>query len=240
MKNALLIAGLAALLIPSDAHAQMQWTDKGFVNVNFGVQAGSDSLTTVRNFDLFEEPASVTSDQSVEGGPFFEIGVGYRVWRNLTLGVAYSRVGSESDVSIAGQIPDPLLTDNPRPVTGSVSDAGHTQQAIHLQGTWMVPVTDKVDVGFAFGPTIFLVSQDIPTQVDVAEPGPTISSISVTSTDETTVGFHAGLDVNYLITPRVGVGGTARYSWGSADLEGATDNLTVGGFQIGAGLRFRF
>jgi len=240
MKNALLIAGLSVLLAPQAARAQMQWTDRGFLNVNFGVQAGSHSLNTNTTFELYDEQATIDSDQSVEGGPFFEVGVGYRAWRNLTLGVAYSRVSSDSDVSLTGSIPDPVFFDRPRPVTGSVSGAGHAQQAIHLQGTWMVPVTDRVDVGFAFGPTIFLVSQDIPSAINVAEPGPSISSITVTSSDKTTVGFHAGLDVNYLVTPRVGFGGTARYSWGSADLDGASDNLTVGGFQIGGGLRFRF
>lgn len=240
MKNALLIAGLAALLVPSDAHAQMQWTDKGFVNVNFGVQAGSHSLNTDTTFEIYEEQATISSAQDVAGGAFFEVGAGYRVWRNLTVGLTYSRLRSDSDVSITGSIPDPIQFDRPRPVSGSVGGAEHSQQALHLQGTWMVPVTDKVDVGFAFGPTIFIVSQDIPSEINVTEPGPTISSITVTDVNATTLGFHAGLDFTYLVTPRVGVGGTARYSWGSADLEGATDNVTVGGFQIGAGVRFRF
>jgi hypothetical protein len=42
------------------------------------------------------------------------------------------------------------------------------------------------------------------------------------------------------VTTRVGVGGLARYTWGSVDLAGATKSLTVGGFQIGAGVRLRF
>jgi Outer membrane protein beta-barrel domain len=240
MKNALLIAGLAALLVPTDARAQMQWTDKGFVNINFGVQAGSHSLNTDTTFELYDEQATISSQQDVAGGAFFDIGAGYRAWRNLTLGVTYSRLRSDSDVSITGSIPDPVFTDRPRPVSGSVGGAEHSQQALHLQGTWMVPITDKIDVGFAFGPTIFFVSQDIPSEIAVTEPGPTIGSINVTAENATTLGFHAGLDFTYLVTPRVGVGGTARYSWGSADLEGASDNVTVGGFQIGVGVRFRF
>ena len=55
-----------------------------------------------------------------------------------------------------------------------------------------------------------------------------------------TVGAHVGLDVAYMITKRFGVGGLARYTWGTADFAGATDKLTVGGFQIGGGLRARF
>ena len=240
MKNALMIAALAAVLTPLDAHAQMQWTDKGFVNVNFGVQTGSHDLDTNTTFDLYEEPASISSAQTIDGASFFEVGAGYRVWRNLALGVTYSRLVSDTDVGITGNVPDPVFFDRPRPVSGSVTGAEHSQNALHLQGVWMVPVTDKIDLGIGFGPTIFMVSQDVPSAVSVSEPGPTINSIDVNSADATTVGFHAGLDVTYLVTPRVGIGGVARYSWGSADIEGATDNLTVGGFQIGAGVRFRF
>ena len=54
------------------------------------------------------------------------------------------------------------------------------------------------------------------------------------------MGVHFGVDLTYMVTPRFGVGGIARYSWGSADLAGAEDSVTVGGFQIGAGLRVRF
>jgi hypothetical protein len=57
---------------------------------------------------------------------------------------------------------------------------------------------------------------------------------------KTTVGINLGVDVTYLVTKRFGVGGLARYTWGSADLDGAADKLTVGGFQIGGGLRVRF
>ena len=43
-----------------------------------------------------------------------------------------------------------------------------------------------------------------------------------------------------MINPRFGVGGMARYVWGSVDLENSTDSLKLGGFQIGGGLRVRF
>lgn len=240
MKRAVMIAGLAVLLVPCEARAQMQWTDQGFVNLNFGVQGGSHALNTETTFELYEEPAAIASGQQVQGGLFFDIAAGYLVWRNLTAGVAYSRMSSDTDGGISGSIPDLAVHDRPRPVTGSFSDASHTQHAIHLQGVWMVPVTDKVDVGVAFGPTIFIVSQDVPTAVSVTEPGPSISSVTVTTEDSTTVGFSTGIDVTYLLRPQLGVGGILRFSWGSADVPGASDNLTVGGVQLGAGVRYRF
>ena len=57
---------------------------------------------------------------------------------------------------------------------------------------------------------------------------------------KTTLGINFGVDVQYLVANKIAVGGLARYTWGSADIDGATDNLSVGGFQIGAGIRYRF
>lgn len=222
------------------ATAQMTWTNQGFVNVNLGVQAGSHDLSTDAPFELYGEQGNLSTTQDVGGAGLFDVSAGYKVWRNLTVGIAYSRVASDSDVAIAASVPDPNFFDRPRTTTGIEPGADHSENQIHLQGTWMVPVTDKVDVGVSFGPTIFQVSQDIPAAITVTEPSATLASTTVTKVDKTTVGIHFGVDANYLITPRWGAGVLVRYSWGSADLEGANDSLTVGGFQIGAGVRVRF
>ena len=234
-------AGAALVLATAqNARAQMQWTDKAFVSVNFGAQAPSQSLDTTTTPVIYGEPASFASTQDVGGGAFFDIAGGYKVWRNLAVGIGLTHVGSTADLTVNAQIPDPLFTDQPRSVTTSVPDAHHSQTAINFTGTWVMPVTDKIDVGYQFGPTIFLVSQDLPGVPTVTEPGPTITSLPLVSEDKTTVGIHFGIDVTYMINPRFGVGGIARYSWGSADLPGTDDSVTVGGFQIGGGLRVRF
>jgi len=49
-----------------------------------------------------------------------------------------------------------------------------------------------------------------------------------------------GVDVTYLLKKNYGVGAILRYTWGSVDLDGASDSLTVGGFQLGFGGRYRF
>lgn len=81
--------------------------------------------------------------------------------------------------------------------------------------------------------------QDLPGALNISEPGPTVT-VDVTQISKTTVGLNVGVDVTYLVTKKIGVGGLARYTRGSADLDGATEKLTVGGFQIGGGLRIRF
>lgn len=243
MRRSLTIAAFAtalAVTVTPDAHAQMQWTDKGFFNVNLGGQAPSHTLSAETTPEIYGEPASIRSTQDVGGGLFFDLSGGYKVWRNLAVGIGFTRVGSSGDLNVDASIPDPLVFDSPRSVTAVVPDAKHSQTSIHFTGTWMMPVTDKVDVGFQFGPTIFMVSQDLPVDFQIQEPTPTITSTSLEKLDKTTVGIHFGVDVTYIVTPRYGVGVLARYAWGSADITGANESVTVGGLQIGGGLRIRF
>jgi len=240
----MMTAGILALCVcaaPRAVAAQtMQWTDKGYVSVNAGVQVGSHNLTTSSTFPLYDEQATVATSQKVKSGGFFDIGAAYRVWGNNVLaGVTFSRTSSDATLSLNASIPDPLVTDQPRTVTSSQIGAKHSENVIHLNAIWMMPVANKLDVGVFVGPSIFIVKQDTVTTVDVTEPAPTVSA-PLTDASKTTIGFNAGVDLQYLVGKKWGVGGLARYSWGSADIGGATKNLTVGGFQIGAGVRARF
>lgn len=242
LKAAMLTLAIFALAAPA-AEAQMTWTDQGFVNASLGVQGGSRSLATSTAFDIYEETGSLSTTQEVGGGGFFDVSGGYKVWRNLAVGIGFSRAGSEADVTVSALVPDPLQFDRLRPATASATGAQYSELAVNLSGTWMMPVTDKVDVGFSFGPTIFLISQDLPGALDpgdITEPGPTIRQVRLTSVDNTSIGIHLGVDATYLVTPRIGAGVLVRYSVGSADLAGAADSLTVGGFQLGGGVRVRF
>ena len=243
MMKAVFLA-LCLCAAPRVAAAQtMQWTDKGFASVNFGFQAGSHDLTTTSNPQIYEEPAPITTSQKVKGGALFDIGAAYRVWGNNVLaGVSFTHTSSNADATVNASIPDPVVSDSPRAVQTTLNDANHSENALHFDVIWMMPVANKLDLGFFAGPTIFFVKQDTVTdltQADVVEPVPTLN-LSFNEVSKTTVGFNAGLDVQYLVAKKWGVGALARYSWGSADIDGASDNLTVGGFQIAGGLRYRF
>lgn len=218
----------------------MQWTDKGYVTVNGGVQTGSQTLATSDSFSLYEETATVTSTQKVKSGAFFDIGGAYRVWgNNLLAGVSFSHMSSDADVSVSASIPDPIRFDAPRSVSATVSGAKHTENAVHISAIWMMPVANKIDVGVFAGPSIFSIKQQTIGTPTVTEPGPAVST-PLGEVKKTSGGFHVGVDIQYMIAKRWGVGGLARYTRGSATIAGATEKLTVGGFQIGAGARVRF
>jgi hypothetical protein len=154
--------------------------------------------------------------------------------------VGYTFMSDSTDAAVTASIPDPRIFDNPRTVTTSADNLSHAEHAINLMGVWMVPVTDKVDVGISFGPTIFIVKQELPDTLTFTEPGPTVTGLTKKDVNKTTAGVNFGVDVTYLLTKKAGIGGMLRYTWGSVDLDGANDSLTVGGLQIGVGARYRF
>jgi hypothetical protein len=235
------ILALCVCATPQIATAQtMQWTDKGYVSVNVGAQAGSHELKGSGSFPLYEETATFDSTAKVKGGALFDIGGAYRVWgNNLLAGITYSHVSSKSDGSLTGSVPDPTFTDRPRAVTKAFTDLKHSENAVHINAIWMIPVANKMDVGLSAGPTIFSVKQDTIPSLTVTEPGPTVTT-TIVSASKTTVGFNFAADLQYMLRKKYGVGGFMRYSIGSVSLPGAPEKLTVGGFQIGVGGRYRF
>jgi hypothetical protein len=229
-----------SVLIPANAVAQMKWTDKAYASITAGGQAGSHTLTAQPAFTLYDEPGTLTSVQKAGGGAFLDIGGGYKVWQNLILALSFSHAGGDSDAAIAAQVPDPVEFDRHRAVTTTLSGASHSENAVHISAVWMIPVTDKIDVGVLAGPSVFMVRQELPTGLTVSEPGPNVTGVASTKVKKTTGGFDIGADVTYLLTKKIGAGLLARYTYGSVNLPDATKSLTVGGFQLGVGLRYRF
>ena len=231
---------VASVVVPASAVAQMKWTDNGYATLSVGGQAGSHTLTTQTDFTLYEETGTLTTSQKVGGGAFVDIGGGYKVWRNLVVALSFSHAGSSSDVSITAQVPDSVFTDRLRPATARLSGAKHSENVVHISAVWMVPVTDKIDVGVLAGPSVFMIKQGLANGVTVTEPDPTVNNVTSTNAKKTTGGFDLGVDATYLITKKIGAGLLARYTVASVKLPAATKSLTLGGFQFGVGARYRF
>jgi hypothetical protein len=245
MKTAALALGLT-VAFAAEAGAQMQWTDNIFVNVNGGYQIISRDFESSASFTVYEEPASLTASQSLSSEFVFDASAGYRVRKNLAIGLGFSNYITEGNVDVVARIPHPLFFDQLRTVTITAPGAKHSSLAIHIMAVWVWPYTDKIDFAISGGPSIVAVKQDLLSAVNIVpETGPSFSSptidrITVTEQRKTTVGLNAGFDANYMINTRYGVGGAVRYVVASVDLPGLSASLTVGGFQILGGLRLRF
>ena len=64
-----IVCGVCAGLA-QDAQAQTgTWADRGYLNIGFGVESGSSSLTDTQNITIYEEAGTITSRQVSNRSP---------------------------------------------------------------------------------------------------------------------------------------------------------------------------
>jgi len=218
--------------------------DRLYVHINVGAQPSSPDVTVRGGVPLYDEVATFETRGEAGGGVLVDLGGGYRVWRRMYAAVSYSRVSGDLGGPLTGQVPHPLIFDSPRPISGSVSGLDRVEHAVHLQAIWRHPISNRIDIGVALGPTIFNVSQDLVSGLQVTEGGSSVTLAGTTteSVSDSAVGFNIGVDGSYSLTRRLAVGAFVRYAGGSVDLPGSAGvvSLDAGGVQVGAGVRLRF
>ena len=245
-KTTLLVACLA-LLASTDARAQMQWTDLGFVNINGIYQVGDRSFTETLTSTVYNETATYDVRHDISGGAAFDVSGGVKVWRNLAAGFGLSIFNTSSTVALTGSVPHPVFVDRPRSVTHQEGGLDHRQLGYHFQATWVMPVTDKIDIAVFGGPSIFNVSQALVTDVEIVEVGAPfdtarVNRVVTSQSSKNGFGGNVGVDLTYLFTARVGAGLLLRWVGASVDLpaSGGNQSVEAGGFHIGGGARIRF
>jgi len=227
-----------------------------FFNVNLGGQSKEQTFTDSSTFPIYTERGAVASAHSIGGGTLFDISAGVRFWRGLGVGIAYSTIQNKNDATVSVRVPHPVIFGVSRTATATAPDLEHTENVVHLQFMWTVPVTDKLDVTLMAGPSFFTVRQTLatvraPQDISDVPPFTTVTITSLTQTDvkDSPVGVHIGADASYYVTTirGVGIGVGAFARWAGADLDLPVTNgqtrdteLKTGGPQGGIGLRLRF
>jgi hypothetical protein len=243
--TALLVFSLIAIPRASFAQA-VPFADKGFVSVNFGGQFASRTVDVSSSIDLYGETATAAASTKIKSGALFDIGGAYRVWgKNVLAGVFYSHAGSKSNATLDASVPDPAVFGQFRNVSTSLGDLKHSENQVHFDAIYMLSLTEQFDLGLFIGPSIFFVKQDAVDSLTVTEPAPTVTA-TLHSVSKTTGGLNLGADGQYMLNSvhlgkgKFGVGATARYAWGSAKLSSGGKKMTLGGFQLAGGVRYRF
>ena len=249
-------------------HAQTPPADDSrfFFNVSLGGQWKEQTFTDSSSFTIYNEPTgAVAAAHSIGGGTLFDFGLGARVWKSLSVGIAYSTITNHNDAAVSVRVPHPVVFGQPRTATATAADLEHSESVVHLQFMWTIPVRDKFELTAMVGPSFFTVRQTVASvqaPQDIVDPAPfnnlSIRTISLTDVKDSPVGVNVGVDGIYWIHTiqgigqaiglndiKIGVGGFLRYAGASLDLDvpaGITRDpeLKTGGPQGGLGLRLRF
>lgn len=236
--------------VAKDANAQSgSWADRGYVNLGFGVESGSSSLSETANLTIYEEAATITSTTEWTSGSLIDAGFGVRVWRNLTVGVGYHQEENDTDSQLTGSIPSPIFFNRPRALNQDVV-LERKEKAAHLVLGWVIPVNEKFDVLLFGGPSFFRLEQDVVSDVDIGEQGSPFTTVvadaTFTTQKKSLTGYNVGVDATYIIWSndelRIGAGGFLRFTQATGDIEmmTTTQSTDVGGIQFGFGGRIRF
>ena len=251
MKKALTFAICSfVMFVARDAAAQpLPWTDRGYFNLNVGFESGSDDFTDDASRPTYDETMMFSTAQSVDSGAFFDFSAGARVWRNVSVGIGFHQGSTDSDATVQGSVPHPLLFNRPRTFALTVGGLERSERAIHLQFGYMVIVSNRITAHLMLGPSFFKVRQNVVSDVTFTE-NPGFTSVNATAVTaervDTPVGFNLGVDLAYQIAEvnriKLGAGLLLRYAAATADILLLDDTVEsdLGGFHVGLGARIRF
>jgi len=221
--------------------------DRGFLSLNAGVQAPPGSFEDSFTYTVNVEDATTDARYKLQVPVLFDGSAGVHLWKK-TVGVALglSRTSGSGRADTVSRIPHPFFDDRDREVAGEAGDSTRTETAVHLQ-LYYLKTSGKLRMVLAAGPSWFKVEQKMITGVNVQETYPydtaAFRDATTARVEDSALGGHAGLDVAWMLTPRLGAGVLVRYARATVRLNAADDHRVstdAGGFQTGAGLRLKF
>ncbi len=242
-----LVCGVCVVTSREASAQTAPWSDRGYINVGWGVESGSSAMTDSRTSTIYEETATINSAATFTSGSLFDVGVGIRVWRNLTVGAGYHQEQNDTEGQLTGSIPSPTFFNRPRPLNETVPGLNRKEAAAHLMIGWVMPFGPKFDVMVSGGPSFFRVEQDAVSNVAIGEAaGSFTTQPTITTSKKSQTGYNVGADATYILwqndSVRLGAGGFVRYTQADVSMPMLTTEqpTEVGGMQFGFGARLRF
>jgi len=222
------------------------WKGRGFAVIGAGAQVMGPGYTSTATFKVHAEDASLTADASIGVGPVFAARGGVRVWKNLALGGGLAVASTSQSLAVSGQLPHPFQFNQFRQVEGSAEGLERLETLTALEASWLMAVTRRIDMFVFGGPAYIHVRQDMATKIQFTESYPydsaTFTGVQTASLSGGALGVTAGVDVAYLLTKRLGVGGELRYSYAKTTLTPSTQpsSVPLGGLQVAFVARLLF
>jgi hypothetical protein len=231
---------------PAPPRTSKIWKGRGFAVVSGGAQLAAPGYTSTAVFKVHGEDATLEADASVGIGPAFGARGGMRVWKNMAIGGGLELTSTRQSLDVTGRIPHPFQFNQYREVDGTADGLDRAETLVALEFSWLVALARRVDMFVFAGPAYINVRQEMATRIQFAESYPydtaTLTGIDTTSMSGGGVGVTAGVDISYLMTKHVGIGGELRYSYASTTLKPSEEPAKVGlgGLQAAFGARILF
>ncbi len=232
---------------PRPALAQTrEWPERIWFSVGGSVQPAANGFSDTLDVPLYPESEKVSIAYPVKGGAVVAASGGYRVWKQLALGIGVTRYNGRAQAAVDAQVPHPFFDNRFREVQGT-TPAARTEIGTHVLIGWMMTLTDRFRLLLTAGPSVLSVRQTLVTGVEVSETYPYDTAAFKSATAENVTaratGFNAGADLFWMFSRNVGAGGLVQVTRASAKERtgaGRTVSVNAGGAQVGAGLRFLF
>jgi hypothetical protein len=228
----------------SDALAQAR--NRVFVSVNAVAQPAKNPFTDRFDFDVNRETGTTDVDYPGAGGTVVDGSVAIQFWRGLGAGVGVSHFTGDQTGTTSSRVPHPFFFGMPREIAGDVGIT-RTERAIHTHAVFRFVVHAPFEVTVFAGPSFVRVEQDVVSNVEYDESFPfdtaSFRGARTASFSGSAIGINAGVDLAWMFSRHVGVGGLARVARARIDMDfpaGRTKPLDAGGFTAGGGLRIAF
>ncbi|HEY8232395.1 MAG TPA: hypothetical protein VIJ10_07030 [Vicinamibacteria bacterium] len=215
--------------------------------LNGSLAPSGQSYNDVRTPVAYAEPSTIRT--AYESGTGFGFGAAIQasVYRGLGVLVGYSLVSRDTTGSVDVSRPHPLYLNRPRTASAELASYGYSESAADLDLAY-ARRAGKLDWAVFAGVTLFQVEADLlsaPT-FDERYPYDTLAIVATpaAAAEGDATGFNVGGRLDFLIGRSLGLGLQLRYSTASVGLSAGADasdvTLDVGGFSVGAGVRFYF
>jgi len=231
---------------PAPPRTAKVWKGRGFAVVSAGAQLAAPGYTSTALFKVHAENATLNADASIGAGPVFGARGGVRVWKNLAVGAGLELASTSQTLDVTGRLPHPFQFNQFREIEGTASGLDRAEALVAFEVSWYVALAGRVDMFVFGGPAYINVQQDMATRIRFTESYPydtaTFAGVETASVSGGGFGVTAGVDISYLMTKHVGIGGEVRYSYASTTLKPSEQPAKVGlgGLQAAFGARVLF
>ena len=243
MRRTLAMAG-ALLLLAGTAHAQ---SDRVRIVLNGGGQIAPGSFGQQFTLTRNVEAAPVTTDLSLATSGVFEAGARLRVHRRLSIGVVGFVASGTASGTLEAKLPHPFYFNQPRDVTGDLSDLTRKERGVHVELAVPLRATARDEIILFGGPSYFNVEQNLITDLTYSDSYPydtaTLDDTTSTVAKKGGPGFNVGGELTRQVSRSARVALLGRYSRGTLTLPATEENAAevhAGGILVGVGLRVAF